>query len=390
MSAARSPRRLGIAALGTLAPVLIVLAILAAPSQGASLSKTAAFQIFSTGIAGDTIYWFQRDVPTRRNFRSRRAVGGRVMSRKLGSEKVTVAYKPPAGMFIRGFNVRGGRIAVGLTSIRSEKGRSAVYELTPGPTELVPKLIAERFGTTTGAACGQRIFLTNIDHLGRLVLEDVSYAGVQGKCVIVRRIGQFKRFDVDGATTDLSLRDYGWTEFDRRDEVPDLLTGPGDWVDLDDLAYGFLDASKSYLNLQSGKRFALPTSTGSPNSIEFSTSDTSLANFGSQFGGRPSFRILRSPTDFEGAIPLKRAGSISWFHVCGAQLLEISRRKATRRKPAGSRWNLYLRDMNGNVTRRLKERVVRASAFDACDAKLAVFHTERRRGTARQFTVPLG
>lgn len=390
MSSVRSSSRFGVALLGSIALALAALSLVATQAQGASLSKTAAFQILSTGINGDTIYWFQREVPTPRKRGTGIGIEGRVMSRKLGSEKTVVAYTPPAGMFIRGFNVRGGRIAVGLGSTQSEMARSAVYELIPEQTGLVPKLVAERVAATSGAACGEEVLLTNIDHLGRLVLESVTYTGVQGKCVLVRRLGQFKRVDIDGTSTDLSTRDYGWSEFNRRDDVPDLRTGPGDWVDLEDLAYGFLDVAKTYANLESGKRFALPTSTDIPSSIEFSTTDTSLADFGNPYARRPDYRIVRSPADFEGAIPLRRAGSIGWFHICGAQILEISRRKSTRRKPAGSRWNLYVRDMNGAVIRRLKQRVVRASSFDACDGRIAVFHTDFRRGEARQFTVPLG
>lgn len=390
MSASPISMRTGMAALLSAAAVLAALAVLAPAGNGATLSREQASQIFSTGISGNSIYWFQREVRKPRQRGSRRNYSGRVLTRALGSGKVKVAYQPPAGTEILGFNARGGRVAVGLRSTRSENGRSAVYELTPGPTGLVPKLIAERLGATSGGSCGQKVLLTNIDQLGRMVIEDVSYGGAQGKCTIIRRIGQFKRIDIDGTTTNLSSRDYGWMNFSRRDEVPDLQTGPGDWVVSVDGSFSLFEGMDSYANLDSGKRVHLTASEDSPESIEFGATDVSLVNYGYDGSRRPTFRIVESPADFGIPTPLRRAGSISWFHICGAQILELSRRKSTRRRPAGSRWNLYLRDINGNVTRRLKDRVVRASAFDACDANVAVFHTWFRDGKARQLTVPLG
>lgn len=390
MSAARISRHPRATVVLSAAAALIALAVLAPAGSAATLSREQASQIYSTGVSNGSIYWFQREVRSSGRRGSRRNYNGRILSRTLGSGKVKVAYAPPAGTQILGFNARGGRLAVGLSSTRSEKGRSAVYELTPETTGLVPKLIAERLGATAADTCGQKVLLTNIDHLGRMVIEDVSYSGAQGKCNIVRRIGQFKRINADGTTTDLKSRDYGWANFNRRDEVPDLQTGPGDWVVAVGSAFSIFEGMDSYANLESGKRVHLPQSEESPETIEFSATDVSLVNFSYEYSTRPDFKIVQSPADFGVPIPLKRAGSVSWFHICGGQLLEISRRKATRRKAAGSRWNLYLRDMNGNVTRRLKERVTRASAFDACDAKVAVFHTRYRRGKARQFTVPLG
>lgn len=56
---------------------------------------------------------------------------------------------------------------------------------------------------------------------------------------------------------------------------------------------------------------------------------------------------------------------------------------------AGSRWNLYILNRDGQRERRLPERLHRGTGFEACDANTAVFHRYLRHNRARQFNISL-
>lgn len=358
-------------------------------ADAATLSPTSAFEMSSASISGNHIYWFQRRWRTPRTWRGYTRAPGRILRRALDSNVTEVAYRPPVGSRITAFNVRGGRVAVGLGSTRSKRGRSAIVELVNEPTGLTAKTLLERFGGEREGKCDADASLLNIESDGAIIVEDSSVEGRGGKCELMRRQGQFRAFNPDGTQTDLSKRTSGWSmDIDNLD-APSLKAGPSHWYALRDDEGEFFGAG-GLLNVRTGATVRAPLVVGELDSIEFAADGRALLDIETFSRADFSYAMTQSATNLNDPRPIERDGSIVWLHVCGEKLLEISRREPTRKsRRGGGMWNLYLRTFDGTVERRLPQRLRRATAFDTCNADVAVFHRDLRKRRARQFAVQL-
>lgn len=357
-------------------------------ADAATLSPTSVFEMSSISISGNHLYWFQRRSHNPRSWRAYSRAPGRILRRALDSNVTEVAYKPPAGTRITAFNVRSGRVAVGLSSTRSPKGRTAIVELVNEPTGLTAKTLLERFGGEREGKCDAEATLLNIESDGAIVVEDSWIEGRGGKCELMRRQGQFRAFNSDGSQTDLSKRMSGWSMHINSLYAPSLKAGPSQWYALhdDDEFFG----TGGLINVRTGATVRAPLVIGELDSIEFAADGRALLDIETLSRSDFSYAMTQSATNLSDPRPIKRDGSIVWLHVCGEKLLEISRREPTRKsRRGGGKWNLYLRTLDGTVERRLPQRLRRATAFDTCNANVAVFHRDLRKGRARQFAVPL-
>lgn len=359
-------------------------------ANAATLAPTSVYEMSTVSISGNHLYWFQRRSRSPRTWRGYSRAPGRILRRALDSNAVEVAYRPPAGSRITAFNVRGGRIAVGLGSTRSNRGRSAIVELVNQPSGLTATTLLERFGGEREGKCDAEANLINIESSGAIIVEDSWVEGRGGKCELVRRQGQFRAFNPDGSQTDLSKRASGWSFDIDEVDAPSLKAGPSEWYALEDDDGEFFGAG-GLLNVRTGATVRAPLVIGELDSIEFAADGRSLLDIESFSESSSSYAMTQSATKLDDPRPIERDGSIVWLHVCGEKLLEISRREPTRKSPrGGGKWNLYLRTLDGTVERRLPQRLRRATEFDTCNANTAVFHRDLRKGRARQFAVPLG
>lgn len=359
-------------------------------ANAATLSPTAAYEMSSVSISGNHVYWFQRRWRTPRTWRGYDRAPGRIVRRALDSSLAEVVYKPPVGTRITAFNVRGGRIAVGLGSTRSRKGRTAVVELVEQPAGLTATTLVERFGGVRDGKCDADVSLLNIDPSGSIIIEDSWIEGRNGKCELVRLQGQFRALNRDGSQTDLSKRTSGWSVNADNLYLPDLQSGPSDWYVAQGEDDEFFGAG-GLINVRTGSKVRAPLALSELNAIEFAPDGRALFELESFASSGIKYAITPSATALDDPRPIQRDGSIVWLHVCGEKLLEISRREPTRKsRRGGGKWNLYLRTLDGTIERRLPQRLRRATAFDTCNADKAVFHRGLRKRRVRQFTVPLG
>lgn len=360
-------------------------------ANAAVISKSAAFEIKSASLSNGYVYWFQRRSAEPRTWRQYSRAPGRVVRRALSSNVVEAVYEPPAGNNIVAFAVRGGRVAVGLASSRTKQGRTAVVEIVHKPEGPTATTLLERFGGKRDGKCDARAKLINIESTGAIVVEDSFVEGRTEACELVRRQGQFRALNPDGTQTDLTKRTSGWARSIDRWDSPMIKAGLGDWYAIStQFASDFFGAS-GFINLHTGELTSPPLNLGTLQNIEFSASGRALMRIDSLAAGATFYATATTAAQLNDPTPIRRARALSWIHICGDKLLEISRRKPTRKAPkGGGMWNLHLRTMDGAVERRLPQRLRRATAFDTCNATTAVFHRGLRKGRARQFTVPLG
>lgn len=356
--------------------------LLGSEADAAVLSKSVSSNLSSAAIQDGTLYWFQRDPFAFSDAND----PGAVFARTLGSNRVVKAYSPPRGFWINAFNVRGGRVAVGIEPRDEQLGRSAVVELTPTPTGFNSTEIVSRTSTSDGASCGTLVELVNIDQTGSVIYEDISYVGQHGKCEIVRRTGVFRAVSRTGEVTELSTRKSGWALGSEDTDPRPLKPGPGDWMVLINLEEDFFEYEFGTFNLRSGDQHPF-TEADTTASVDFAAGGQGL--LGPSDDGS-AYTLGTNPANPAEGANVARPRSLVWMHFCGSQILEISRRKGTRKRSPGGKWNLYIRNMTGTVVKRLPQRLRRGTMFDTCNADVAVFHRGLQKGRNRQFSVPLG
>jgi hypothetical protein len=358
---------------------------LAAATAGAAIVPRALTALQSVQFDADAIYWFKRGPAD--DYR------GSVVRRAFGGAKPEVIYTPGRNESINGFKVRDGVIAIGLAT-QDERARATSSEVgvlreSSGKWEFTQ--FAAGSEAAVGGACGTRVGLVGSGADGRLLIEDRSYAGANGACDLVRATSSFRWRAAPDEGAEAYGHVSGWALSRTDTAVEYVAPGQGDWAFTRTAGGGYYDDEDNVRaglrNLRTGELSEFTFAPQIGRRIELSADGRLLLNDPAQ-EDRGS-RIFTDPHNLNAVVTLRRKGSLSWFHLCGDSILEISRRERTRRHRSGSQWNLYLRDLDGNVVRRVKQRLDRGTDFEACNGDNAYFHHFMHDGRARQFNVGL-
>lgn len=368
--------------LGRLTSGLAALCVFAfsGTASAANISSDLGARFQSVQFDRTAVYWFERF--------TRNGDGGAIYRRVFGTAKAEKVYAPPKDVTITGFKIRNGVIAISQSPDGYEAKESEVDELKFDNGKWTAAPLLKRTLEPAGGNCGTRVRLVGIAADGAVIADDRVAAGLNGSCSIVRESSTVSAYAADGSVTQLIARKSGWSTDVRNVTFERVWLGPGDWAFTSD-SYFYDDSTQLGLrNVATGatSQFVLPfESAGRP---EVTAAGQTLFN---DPNGDLGTTIFTDPLDLTKSLKPHRPGSTWWFHFCGDKLLEISRRKAARKRRAGSLWNLYIRDHDGNVLRRLDQRLPRGTTFGACDAGTAIFHQRFPRTWAtRQIVVGLG
>lgn len=385
---------------------LALTAIGAQTASGATLSPSAGFKMSSVSIVGDDVYWFQRSPSNRTRYRTLRPppsttspgmaiplvyadTPGRILHRKLGTTKVSVAYKPPKGMQITGFAARAGRIAVGLRGF-ARTPDSSIVELTATASGWTAKTLVERAGGERDGRCGASVTLLNIDADRDLIYEDSTIEGRDGKCELSRRQSTYRQVDLAGVTTDLSSSRGGWSLNPNDQADLRYRASSGSWF----ARSGRNGTLLGLFNIETGATADTRMMYSSDGRIEVTAGGNILRQAFDE-NERRFFTLNRTPENLNENFYFKRSKYTTWFHLCGDKVLEIARKRGKRarrgkRGTSGGRyWNLYLRSQDGTVKSKLPGKLPRATTFNGCNADTALFSKTGRKGRVRQTSVSL-
>lgn len=354
-------------------------------AAGATLTTEQSSGLWSAQIDGPALYWFQRFSTGKRGRSS-----GRVLRRNLFVDPAPKEiYSAADSYVITGFNARHGRIAVAEHQIKT--GDSRVLELKQqGESWLTTELLA-RSAAAAGERCYSRARLITINPAAEIVVDDMRATGLNGQCVIQRPHSTLTAIAADGSSRLLQELKGPWSTPGLQQRFGRLSQGAGDWAIWREDNYS--DSGRAGLmNLATGEFSNRPEMPDDLSHPEVAIDGRMLVN---DAGFRST--LFTDPKDPAAQVLFKRRYRTSWFHFCGEKILEVTRRsspddgKRKRRAFAnGSRWNLWILNMNGQRERRLPQRLRRGTGFEACDAGQAVFHRYLHKGGARQFSVPLG
>lgn len=379
--------------LGSLA--LTAAALGFAVSGGASaaiLSDTESYGLRSAQLDGGAVYWRGYDD----NFFY--GVGGetRILRRELASPKVETVFAPEGDEAITAFNAVAGRLVVGLHNGRDDSSQIVEVKRTDaGPAITV---LAQRSGDYSGLVCSSRVRLVTVTAQSEVIVEEVRRMSRDGNCArgLLKRT-ESKLFAIAPDLSERTIAETkaGWDTGNSDSTIGRLVAGSGDWLIHRPAESGYGDTSSTpggMRNLITGQYVEMNAPIGAGARVWVSNGGRTLIN------ERGNSSVLRDdPLQPDSARRMQRARATRWLHFCGDKLLEISRRgndsnrgrSRKFRRAQGSRWNLYILNLDGVRERRLPQRLRRGTGFGTCNADTAVFHKAQRRGRARQFTVPL-
>lgn len=377
--------------------------IAAAPTDAsaATLPASASYNISTTKMDDGRVFWFQRNSETKTfryrfrgrtySFRDRVPGSGEIFMRQFGSNKVERIFKPAKGTRITAFEFGDGKLLIGTRRTKDDLTTTKVAQLIEADGKWVELPLVERSTAPAGGHCGEGVELIDIRPGGQPLLEFSLTEGLNGACGLVRRSYDLK-LGADPATAGvLASRKTGWST-DTSDLDLAKVAGDGkDWY----LLINDFDMYSDYrgvININDGQRIAFQDEFDEISNVEFTPAGSMLVRIDEykRYGrSDPRFSLRPDPARPNDGTPLRRKGSTAWFHSCGENLLEISRRKATKRRAGGSMWNLYMRDASGAVVHRFKQRLPRSTYFNGCNANLAVFGVPGRTGRVKQVVVGL-
>lgn len=352
--------------------------------------------LLSAQLDGPALYWFERTPAT--NTKG----SGRVLRRDLTLDGETkVIFSSADGFEIAGFRAAYGRVAIAQAN--GTTGESRVLELKQQGDAWPTTPLITRNANPAGDSCWARARLITINPAAEIVTEDLRIAGRGGQCTIQRPLSTLFAVAADGTSRTLLDRKGAWSTSADTDSLGRLTHGFGDWL-ISHEPGSVTDGRTGLLNIASGEYTELIDAPSEYPRPEISAQGQLLVN--GQHAAGTFAKLFTDPRNLAAQVVLARRNRTSWFHLCGEKILEISRRGTTNymyappspprrsgKRPAysnGSRWNLWILNMQGQRERRLPQRLRRGTGFEACDAGQAVFHRYLRKGAARQFSVPLG
>ena len=368
------------------AVVLALAAVLPSSAPAATLPASTAYDISTTRMHDGRVFWFQRNRVSqivRYKFRKRTVSyrdsvpgNGEIFMRQFGSRTVQRIYRPEKSTRITAFESRDGKLFVGLRKDVDDVTTTTIAQLAESNGKWTATPLIERTTAAANGHCGEGVELIDLRPDGQPLIELSRTEGLNGACTLMRRSYELRiGTDISTAPT-LAHRRTGWADDARHLDLADVAGDGKDWYLLQNNDEWFREIG-GVININDGRRIAF---TRGVSRVEFLANGGMLVNQGNldNWLAKPRFSLRQDPSRPNDGTPLRRKGSIAWFHSCGDSLIEISRRKSTKRSKGGSKWNLYLRDDSGNVTRRLAQRLPRQTSFSGCDANAAVFHVPSR------------
>jgi hypothetical protein len=359
----------------------------AGTASGATIPASAAARIQSAQSDGGNLYWFQR-YPSYNDFyygpRGKKPSNGEIFMRKLGGGPVERIFKPKDGRGVIAFKVRAGRVLVGLYAEKSET--SSVEELTRTGTGWTLTPLISRSAKRRGADCGGYALLSNINSSGEVIVDDQVFEGAAGDCAIVRKVSRNVAISRDGSRRALLARKSGWATSSEELSLEGLTAGPGNWYLTN--RYEYDEASyKGVQNLETGVEQKFPDVAADMYNAELAVNGAVLMS--DPWSRRSSAIVFIDPSNLTQYRTIRRRGSTAWFHACEDKIIEISHRHATRKRRSAKSWNVWVRDLEGNVLYKLSTRLAKGTAFEGCNASNAFFHHALRHGRVRQSAVSL-
>ena len=362
-------------------------------ASAATIPAADALQFYSVQPDGGQVLWFQR-APAKSPSKASPIPDwyygqsgdwpGELFARPFGGTSVVQIYHPPTSRRIAGFKARAGRVVVGLDSMRSDA--TEIDELVPGESGWSALPLAVGTASSDDGNCGSRVSLANVNLSGEVIVDERTIQGANGGCKIVRANSRLIAFAKDGSQRTVMTRTSGWAFDAESATFDDLRAGPGDWYLRRELSY-YSSGKIGLMNIETGETFDYPDVTRDFDKVELNGSGASLAI--NPWNTKDHTLLFPDPRELDRAVHLGRRSSITWFHLCGEQIIEIARRRATAKHSGGNAWNIWLRYTHGQVQRRLQTRLARGTMFESCDGELALFHHYLRDGRARQFSIPL-
>lgn len=379
--------------------------LLATEASAATIPAKYARQLYSVQSQGDTIFWFQRvalkvskaerkflegipvEYRNQYSYYSDSSGPGAILARQFNSSLVKPIYQPPPGQRIAGFKIRAGRIIVGL-SARDDRNvkPTEVVELKQDGTAWTTTSLITRPGVVPGA-CGSVVSLLNVNDRGEVIVDDVSYESRGADCQLVRAISKLVAIAPDGTQREITSRISGWASDKDEISFDRLHGGPGDWYSVQQYTEWDDTGKLALENIETGEQFNYPQLDRDFYNYDLNAAGASLTM--DPYSRRDRTLLFNDPRHLDKVIHLGRRNAITWFHLCEDKVIEIGRRRATQKRPAGKSWNVWTRDTNGEVQRKLDVRIARGTVFEACNGDFAFFHRYLRNQRVRQFAVPL-
>ncbi|MGH2906417.1 MAG: hypothetical protein ACRDKI_06565 [Solirubrobacterales bacterium] len=387
---------------------VVALATSAGAAQATTVPASAAHQFFSPQASGAALYWFERGgfeynprrstsppgvafgVPTTAEFITDSWLPGAIYSRPQPGGKVSKVFKAPRNQRINGFKARAGRIVIGLEATNDFDDHpipTEIAELKPNSAGGWDKItLMAKTDVPTGGDCGSWVKLFNVDADGNVVVNVGQIEGLNGKCELMRLRSTLVEIAPSGAQRSLLERVSGWGDEDDSFVLPAVRSGAGDWyLSAEPGLYDTGDVSMK--NIETGKSFLFPQI-----NREFFSADVSATGAALITNPRSTIDhtlLFPDPTQLNRAVHLGRRGSITWFHLCENKIVEFSRKRAGRRHRGGRRWNVFVRDAEGNNAVALDVHLPRGTQFETCTKDVAFLHQRLRKGRARQFSIGL-
>lgn len=369
-----------------LAVAIAVCAFVFAPASGAVNLPASQSSFASAQVVGGTLIWFQRNDRVTHKKHGGRLITkgvGAIYARPLTATKARRVYLPPAGQRIVAFKATNARIAVGLSAI-SKNGHAAsdVIELTDaGPNAWPAKTLASETDPAEQDNCGRRVELAGVNDAGEILVQRATLESRGEGCALVRQVGQLTAYDAGGTARELKTRTSGWSAAVKWGLLPAIQPAGGDWM-LQSLPQRDSSSPVSLWNAGSDESKTYTSSLGIIDRAE------PIAGGGLMLRAYfQAVNVVVDPSDLKSitTASLFDYERTSWYHACGARLLEIHR---TYRSKSG-KWKLTLRDTNFDAVRTLPAKLARGTVFDACDGNSAVFHRARKHGGVHQWTLRL-